>query len=120
MMAHTRLGVAIVAFLFCAGATGMAQAADPGSKPAAVTPSSESAAGSVKGQVLAITPEALVLGTDGGGQVRLKLDKDTKMERALKVGDKVDAEVGPERQALTLKLSETVSGMIDDKAAEKK
>jgi hypothetical protein len=121
MMAHTRLGIAIVAFMFCAGAMGMSQAADPGSKPGAVSPSSESSAGSVTGQVLTITPDALVLGTDGGGQVRLKLDKDTKMERALKVGDKVDAEVGPDRQALVLKLSDPTSGAIaEPKGPEKK
>jgi hypothetical protein len=121
MIAYTRLGIAMVAFLLCAGTTGMAQAADPGSKPGAVSPSSESSAGTVKGQVLTIAPDALVLGTDGGGQVRLKLDKDTKMERALKVGDKVEAEVGAERQALTLKLSDSTSGAIEEpKGTEKK
>jgi hypothetical protein len=110
MMANTRLGIAIVALLFCAGVPGMVVAADSGSKPGAVSSGPETPAAIIKGQVLMIDPDALVLGTDGGGQVRLKLDKDTKMERALQVGDKVEAEVGPERQAVTLKLSESTPG----------
>jgi hypothetical protein len=64
-----------------------------------------SATSSMKGQVLKIEPDALILGTDGGGQVRLKINKDTKVERALKVGDKVEAEVGADHQLVALKLA---------------
>ena len=62
-----------------------------------------SATSNLKGQVLKIEPDALILGTDGGGQVRLKINKDTKVECALKVGDKVEAEVGADHQLVALK-----------------
>ena len=120
MMANTRLGIAMMALLFCAGAPGMVRAADSG-RPGAVPSGPESSAVSIRGQVLRIDIDALVLGTDGGGQVRLKLDKDTKIERALKVGDKVEAELGPERQAVNVKLSDGASGASEElKGSERK
>ncbi len=121
MTAYTRLSIAMAALLGCAGVSGIAWAAEPASKPGAVAPAPEPSAASVQGQVLTIEPEAVVLGTQGGGQVRLKLNKDTKMERALKVGDKVEAEIGPEHLAVNLKLSESAQGAMDEpKGAEKK
>jgi hypothetical protein len=114
MTANTRLGIAIVALLFCAGAPDMVRAVDSGSKPGAISLAPEPSATSIKGQVLTISPDALVLGTEGGGQVRLKLDKDTKIERALKVGDKVEAELGPERQAVNVKLSDGAPGPSEE------
>ena len=120
MTANTRLGIAIVALLFCAGAPGVVRAADSGSRPGA-NPSPEPSALSIKGQVLQIDTDALVLGTDGGGQVRLKLDKDTKFERALKVGDKVEAELGSDRQAINVKLSGAAPGSSEEpKGSERK
>ena len=121
MMANTRVGIAMVALLFCAGAPGMVRAADSGTRPGAAPSGPESSAVSIKGQVLRIDIDALVLGTDGGGQVRLKMDKDTKVERALKVGDKVEAELGPERQAVNVKLSDGAPGASEEpKGSEKK
>jgi len=121
MMAFTRLGIAMVAVLGCAGANGVTWAADPASKPGAVVSGPESSAASIKGRVLTIEPNALVLGTEGGGQVRLKLDKDTKMDRALKVGDKVEAEIGPEHEVVNLRMSGNAQGGMDEqKGTERK
>jgi hypothetical protein len=115
----TYIRIAIVALLGCTGAAGVAWAADPAPKPGAVV--SESSAASIKGQVLTIEPDALVLGTEGGGQVRLKLNADTKMESALKVGDKVEAEISPEREAVNLRLSGSAQGAVDEpKGTERK
>jgi len=85
---------------------GVAWTADSAVKQGADSLSPPSATSSMKGQVLKIEPEALVLATDGGGQVRLKINKDTQMDRALKVGDKVQAEVGADHQLVVLKPSE--------------
>ena len=85
---------------------GVAWTADSAVKQGADSLSPPSATSSMKGQVLKIEPEALVLATDGGGQVRLKINKDTQMDRALKVGDKVQAEVGADHQLVVVKPSE--------------
>ncbi|HEY3197744.1 MAG TPA: hypothetical protein VGJ57_07000 [Nitrospirales bacterium] len=114
MTVNTRPGIAMVALLLCLGTPEMMRAADSGSRAGSVSSGQESSPASIKGQVLRIDPDTLVLGTDGGGQVRLKLDKDTKFERALKVGDKVEAELGPERQAVKVKLSEGASAPSEE------
>ena len=114
MKAYTHLSIVMAGLLVGAGAPGLVWAADPASKSGAAGSAQESSAASIKGQVLMIEPSALVLGTQGGGQVRLKLDKDTKMERALKVGDKVEAEIGPEHTAVNLKLADSAQGTGDE------
>jgi hypothetical protein len=118
MTAYTRLGIAMVALLGCAGAPGIVWAADPASKPGAIGSVPEPSAASIKGQVLTIEPDVVVLATEGGGQVRLKLTKDTKMERAMKVGDKVEADIGPDHQAVNLKVSD--SAKDEQKGTERK
>ena len=95
-----------VFLLLSLGPPGVAWTADSAVKQGADSLSPPSATSSMKGQVLKIEPEALVLATDGGGQVRLKINKDTQMDRALKVGDKVQAEVGADHQLVVLKPSE--------------
>ena len=116
----TYIRIAMVALLGCTGAAGVAWAADPAPKPGAVVSGPESSAASIKGQVLTIEPNALVLGTEGGGQVRLKLNADTKMESALKVGDKVEAEISPEREVVNLKLSDSAQGGMQQKGTGEK
>ena len=113
-MTNTRLSIVMVTLLFCAGTPEMVRAADSASKPSGAPSSQNSSAAIIKGQVLRIDTDALVLGTDGGGQIRLKVDKDTKFERALKVGDKVEAELGPERQAINVKLSDGAQGASEE------
>jgi len=88
------------------GLPGIAWTADSAVKQGIDSLSPPSTTSSLKGQVLKIEPDAFVLGTDGGGQVRLKINKDTKVERALKVGDKVQAEVGADHELVVLKPSE--------------
>ena len=121
MTAYTRFGIAMIVVLGCAGVSGVGWAADSAPKPGAVVSGPESSSASIKGRVLTIEPTALVIGTEGGGQVRLKLDKDTKMDRALKVGDKVEAEIGPEHEAVNLRLSGSAQGAVDEpKGTERK
>ena len=102
----TRTLINLLAVLLLLSLPEVALAADPAvNKQAIDSLNPPSATTSMKGQVLKIEPDALILGTDGGGQVRLKINKDTKVERALKVGDKVEAEVGANHQLVALKLA---------------
>jgi hypothetical protein len=103
----TRTLINLLAVLLLLSLPKVALAADPTvNKQAIDSLNAPSATNSMKGQVLKIEPDALILGTDGGGQVRLKINKDTKVERALKVGDKVEAEVGADHQLVGLKAVE--------------
>ena len=77
-------------------------AAEPASKPGPIASGPESSTAIIKGQVRTIEPNSLCFGTDGGGQVRLKLTQDTKTERALKVGVRWTAVIGPDREAVNL------------------
>ena len=106
MATRTLISLLVVLLLLSVGLPGVALTADSVVKQGTDSLSAPSATSSMKGQVLKIEPDALVLGTDGGGQVRLKINKDTKMERALKVGDKVEAEVGADHQLVALKSAQ--------------
>lgn len=125
-MTNRRLATAMMALLFSLATAAMAAAADPaakpdsGSKPDTASSASQSSASGIKGQVLKVEPDALILGNDGGGQVRLKVDKDTKMEQPPKVGDKVEAVVGPERNAIAVKPSERAQEAQEQNAGQGK
>jgi hypothetical protein len=106
MATRTLINLLAVLLLLILGLPSVALTADSAVKQGTDSLSPPSATSSMKGQVLKIEPDALVLGTDGGGQVRLKINKDTKVERALKVGDKVEAEVGADHQLVALKSFE--------------
>jgi hypothetical protein len=106
MATRKLISLSAVLLLLGLGLPGVAWTADSAVKQGTDSSSPPSATSSMKGQVLKIEPEALVLGTDGGGQIRLKINKDTKMDRVLKAGDKVEAEVGADHQLVGLKPSE--------------
>ena len=106
MATRKLMSLPVVFLLLSLGLSGIAWTADSAVKQGADSLNPPSTSSSMKGQVLKIEPDALVLGTDGGGQVRLKINKDTKMDRVLKAGDKVEAEVGADHQLVGLKPSE--------------
>ena len=106
MATRKLISLLAVLLLLGIGLSGVAWTADSAVKEGTDSLSPPSATSSMKGQVLKIEPDALVLGTDGGGQVRLKINKDTKVERALKAGDKVQAEVGADHQLVVVRPSE--------------
>jgi len=106
MATRKLMSLSVVFLLLSLGLSGVAWTADSAVKQGADSLNPPSTSSSMKGQVLKIEPDALVLGTDGGGQVRLKISKDTKVDRAPRVGDKVEAEVGADHQLVGLKPSE--------------
>ena len=81
-------------------------AAESQKKADAMPQSASPATATIQGQVLKIESDSLIVSTGGGGQARLKLDSNTKMQGSPKVGDKVEAELSPERNVLSLKVSQ--------------
>ena len=81
-------------------------AAEPQKKTETMPQSASPATATIQGQVLKIESDSLIVSTGGGGQARLKLDGNTKMQGSPKVGDKVEAELSPERNVLSLKVSQ--------------
>jgi hypothetical protein len=75
-------------------------------RPAGVEKKTADATTSLKGQVLKIEQDAVTVSTAGGGQARLKLDPQTKMQGAPKVGDKVEVELTSDKQVVSLKITE--------------
>jgi len=63
-----------------------------------------SATASLRGQVLKIEPDSLILSTAGDGQVRLKLETNTKIEGSPKVGDTVEVELSPEKRIVSVRV----------------
>jgi type IV secretory pathway VirB10-like protein len=78
----------------------------PQKKTGTTSQSASPANATIQGQVLKIESDSLIVSTGGGGQARLKLDGNTKVEGSPKVGDKVEAELSPERNVLSLKVSQ--------------
>jgi hypothetical protein len=81
-------------------------AAEPQKKAGTMPQSASPATATIQGQVLKIESDSLIVSTGGGGQARLKLDGNTKIQGSPKVGDKVEAELSPERNVLSLKVSQ--------------
>ena len=59
----------------------------------------------VQGQVLKIEANTLIIQTGGGGQTRLKLDGESKVEGQPKVGDRVEAQMSSDGHVKNLKLA---------------
>jgi hypothetical protein len=97
--------VAIAALLACTGA-GMAQAADPmEGKEAEPRLKERILQDAVKGDVLKLDGEYLTLRDDDGKEVRLHVDKTTKMDKVM-TGDRVKAYITEKGHVTTLKRIE--------------
>jgi hypothetical protein len=79
---------------------------EPDKQPAMEQKTSESAASNLQGRVLKIEPDFLTVSTSGGGQARLKLDGNTKIQGTPKVGDSVEVEVTSDKHVVSLKLTQ--------------
>ncbi len=78
----------------------MAPEAAPGG---AMAPAGTAPAGMVKGELLRIEGDFYVVKDDTGKEVRLHVDKTSKVEGAPKAGDKVEAQMTAEGHAASLK-----------------
>ena len=78
----------------------MAPEAAPGG---AMAPAGTAPAGMVKGELLRIEGDFYVVKDDTGKEVRLHVDKTSKVDGSPKAGDKVEAQVTAEGHAASLK-----------------
>ena len=64
-----------------------------------------SAGGVVKGEVLIVTDDFYLIKERNGKGVQVHLDKSTKRNGTIKLGDSVEAQVSTDGRALSIKLS---------------
>lgn len=65
----------------------------------------------VKGDLLKIEGEFYVVKEASGKEVRLHVDKSSKLEGAFKAGDKIEAQASPQGHALSIKPAGAAPGM---------
>jgi hypothetical protein len=93
------MGLFVIAMALCAGTITMAYAADDMATPASQT--------AVKGDLLKIDGEFYVVKDTSGKDVRLHVDKTTKLDgAAFKAGDKVEVQTSDKNHAVSIKHAE--------------
>ena len=90
------------------GMTSLAYGAEP---MAASGETAAPGAHSIKGDLLKIDGEFYVVKDASGKEVRLHVDKTSKVEGALKAGDKIEAQASEKGHALSIKPAGAASGM---------
>ena len=58
----------------------------------------------MNGRLLKLERDAVIISTGGGGQARLKVNAQTKLEGSPRVGDEVEAGLSSEKQVVVLKV----------------
>lgn len=91
-------GILILALLVTVAMVGVSFAANEVPAPPA------SASQTVKGEVLMITDEFLVVKEPTGKGLQLFFDKDTKRDTTIKAGDKIEAQVSPDGHAKSITI----------------
>ena len=89
--------ISVLAILVALGMFSVSYAADPMGK--------SGAAQTIKGEVLKIEGENYTIKDASGKEVSIHVDKTTKTQGALKVGDKVEAQATAEGHATSIKAA---------------
>jgi hypothetical protein len=76
----------------------------PAPAPATAAPSAE--VGKTNGEVLKIEGQSYLIKDASGNQTLLTLDKDTRLEGAPKVGDKIEVELSSDGRLISLKVTQ--------------
>jgi len=98
--------ITVLAMLVALGMISVSYAADPSAQsPEKMGKSGSSAAQTVKGEVLKVDGENYTIKDAPGKEIRIHVDKTTKTQGALKVGDKVEAETTAEGHATSIKAA---------------
>ena len=92
--------IAVLAMLMALGMISVSYAGDPAAKS-----TGSPAAQTLTGEVLKIEGENYTIKDASGKEVRIHVNKSTKTEGAVKVGDKVEAHTTPEGHATSLKAA---------------
>ena len=108
----TLAAFAVIALLcgLIGASVGLADSGSSQGKPGDASPSevgkgAEMDLPTVQGQVLKIEANSLIIQTAGGGQTRLRLDGESKVEGQPKVGDRVEAQMSSDGHVKNLKLA---------------
>ena len=95
--------ISVLAMLVALGMISVSNAADPSDK--SMGKSSAAAGQTIKGEVQKVEGENYTIKDASGKEVRIHVDKSTKTQGALKVGDKVEAETTSEGHAISVKAA---------------
>ena len=96
--------ITVLAMLLGLGMISVSNAADPSGKSTEMGKSGSSATQTVKGEVLKIDGDNYTIKDASGKEVRIHVDKTTKTQGALKVGDKVEVETIAEGYVAFIKV----------------
>ena len=101
------IGLFVFAMILSAGMASLSYAADEMAAPGGMAAPGEMAApGSqtaVKGDLLKIDGEFYVVKDMAGKEIRLHVDKTSKLEGAFKAGDKIEAQASEKNHAVSMK-----------------
>ena len=102
------LGLFGFAAIIGIGMTSLTYAAEPMAAPGEMA---APGAQTVKGDLLKIEGDFCVVKDATGKEVRLHVDKTSKVEGALKAGDKIEAQASEKGHALSIKPAGAASGL---------
>jgi len=100
------LGLLGFAAILGIGMTSLTYAAEPMAAGDMAAPGSQA----IKGDLLKIDGEFYVVKDASGKEVRLHVDKTTKVEGALKAGDQIEAQASEKGHALSIKPAGAAAG----------
>lgn len=102
------IGLFAFAAVLSVGMAPLTYAAEPMAAPGEmVAPGSQA----IKGDLLKIEGEFYVVKEASGKEVRLHVDKTSKLDGTFKAGDKIEAEASPQGHALSIKPAGAAPGM---------
>lgn len=102
------IGLFAFSAVLSVGMAPLTYAAEPMAAPGEmVAPGSQA----IKGDLLKIEGEFYVVKEASGKEVRLHVDKTSKLDGTFKAGDKIEAEASPQGHALSIKPAGAAPGM---------
>jgi hypothetical protein len=103
------IGLLAFAAILSVGMAPLTYAAEPMAAPGETTPPGSRI---VTGDLLKIDGEFYVVKEASGKEVRLHVDKTSKLEGTFKAGDKIEAQASEKGHALSIKPSGAAPGMV--------
>jgi len=102
------LGLLAFAAILSVGIASLTYAAEPMAPPGGMAAPGSQA---IKGDLLKIDGEFYVVKEASGKEVRLHVDKTSKLEGTFKAGDKIEAQASPQGHALSIRPAGAAPGM---------
>ena len=102
------IGLLAFAAILSIGIASLTYAAEPMASPGEMAAPGSQA---IKGDLLKIDGEFYVVKEASGKEVRLHVDKTSKLEGSFKAGDKIEAQASPQGHALSIRPAGAAPGM---------